>query len=44
VFFLTGRETIATVNLSDSAGGWLSLIGFAAIAYVLIRIPARAKQ
>jgi hypothetical protein len=43
VFFLAGRETIAPVHLSDAAGSWLSLIGFAAIAYVLIRIPARAK-
>jgi putative OPT family oligopeptide transporter len=43
VFFLTGRGVIATVPFYEAWGGWLSLIGFAAIAYVLIRIPARAK-
>ena len=43
VLFLTGRGAIATVPFYGQAGGWLSLLGFAAIAFVLIRIPARAK-
>jgi putative OPT family oligopeptide transporter len=43
VFFLAGRDTIATVPFYSAWGGWLSLIGFAAIAYVLIRIPAKAR-
>jgi putative OPT family oligopeptide transporter len=43
VVSLTGKKALVAVKLSDSLGGWLSLIGFAAIAYVLIRIPARVK-
>jgi len=43
VLFLTGRGAIATVPFYEQAGGWLSLVGFACIAFVLIRIPARVK-
>lgn len=42
VLFITGIQSIATFRFVPAWGGWLSLIGFAAIAYVLIRIPARA--
>ncbi len=42
VVFLTGLPSIATFSFAPAWGGWLSLIGFAAIAYVLIRIPASA--
>jgi OPT family oligopeptide transporter len=42
VVFLTGVPAIATFSFTPAWGGWLSLIGFAAIAYVLIRIPASA--
>jgi OPT family oligopeptide transporter len=40
VVFLTGLPSIATFSFFSAWGGWLSLLGFAAIAYVLIRIPA----
>jgi OPT family oligopeptide transporter len=43
VVFLTGIPSMATFNFYPAWGGWLSLIGFAAIAYVLIRIPASAE-
>jgi uncharacterized oligopeptide transporter (OPT) family protein len=43
VVFLTGLPAIATFPFAAAWGGWLSLIGFAALAYVLIRIPARAE-
>jgi uncharacterized oligopeptide transporter (OPT) family protein len=43
VLFLTGIPAIATFSFAPAWGGWLSLIGFAAIAYVLIRIPASAE-
>jgi len=43
VLFLTGIPAIATFRFYRAWGGWLSLIGFAAIAYVLIRIPAKAE-
>jgi OPT family oligopeptide transporter len=43
VVFLTGLPSIATFSFYPAWGGWLSLIGFAAIAYVLIRIPAAAE-
>jgi OPT family oligopeptide transporter len=43
VVFLTGIPAIATFGFAPAWGGWLSLIGFAAIAYVLIRIPATAE-
>jgi membrane protein YqaA with SNARE-associated domain len=39
VVFLAGMPAIATFKFFPAWGGWLSLIGFAAIAYVLIRIP-----
>ncbi len=42
VLFLTGVQSIATFSFVAAWGGWLSLIGFAAIAYVLIRIPTSA--
>jgi len=43
VVFLTGIPAIATFSFYPAWGGWLSLIGFAALAYVLIRIPASAE-
>jgi OPT family oligopeptide transporter len=43
VVFLTGLPSLATFSFAPAWGGWLSLIGFAAIAYVLIRIPAAAE-
>jgi uncharacterized oligopeptide transporter (OPT) family protein len=43
VVFLTGIPAIATFSFAPAWGGWLSLIGFAAVAYVLIRIPAAAE-
>jgi OPT family oligopeptide transporter len=42
VVFLTGLPSIATFSFYAAWGGWLSLAGFAAVAYVLIRIPAAA--
>jgi OPT family oligopeptide transporter len=39
VVFLTGIPALATFSFYPAWGGWLSLIGFAGIAYVLIRIP-----
>jgi len=35
---LTGRDEL---SFYPAWGGWLSLIGFAAVAYVLIRIPTK---
>ena len=43
VVFLAGLPYIAKFSFVPAWGGWLSLIGFAALAYVLIRIPARAE-
>ncbi len=43
VVFLIGVPSIATFSFVSAWGGWLSLIGFAAIAYVLIRIPAAVE-
>jgi len=43
VVFLTGLPAIATFSFAPAWGGWLSLIGFAALAFVLIRIPAQAE-
>lgn len=43
VLFLTGISAIATFRFAAAWGGWLSLIGFAAIAYVLIQIPAQRE-
>ena len=40
VVFLAGMPAIASFGFYQAWGGWLSLIGFASIAYVLIRIPA----
>jgi putative OPT family oligopeptide transporter len=42
VVFLIGVPSIATFSFVPAWGGWLSLAGFAALAYVLIRIPAAA--
>jgi OPT family oligopeptide transporter len=42
VVFLAGMPAIATFSFYSAWGGWLSLIGFAAIAYVLVRIPTRS--
>jgi putative OPT family oligopeptide transporter len=39
VVFLAGLPAMATFGFFPAWGGWLSLIGFAAVAYVLIRIP-----
>jgi Kef-type K+ transport system membrane component KefB len=39
VVFLTGIPALATFGFYAAWGGWLSLIGFVAIGYVLIRIP-----
>jgi uncharacterized oligopeptide transporter (OPT) family protein len=41
VRLLSGAEQFSWFS---SWGGWLSLAGFAAIAYVLIRIPAAARK
>ncbi len=41
VVFLAGLPAIATFSFYPAWGGWLSLIGFAAIGYVLVRIPIR---
>jgi uncharacterized oligopeptide transporter (OPT) family protein len=41
VLFLAKVPTIATFSFYPAWGGWLSLIGFASVAYVLIRIPTR---
>jgi uncharacterized oligopeptide transporter (OPT) family protein len=43
VVFVAGIPAIATFSFYPAWGGWLSLIGFAAIAYVLVRIPTRAS-
>jgi putative OPT family oligopeptide transporter len=40
VLFLTGVQSMATFSFVPAWGGWLSLVGFASIAYVLIHIPA----
>ena len=39
VVFLVGLPALATFGFFPAWGGWLSLAGFAAVAYVLIRIP-----
>ena len=39
VLFLAGVPSIGQFPFYPAIGGWLSLIGFASIAYVLIRIP-----
>jgi len=44
VVFLAGMPALATFPFYPAWGGWLSLIGFAAIAYVLIGIPLRADR
>src|SRR5579872_3660621 len=42
VVFVAGVPAIAQLPAIAPWSGWLSLIGFAAVAYVLIRIPSRA--
>jgi len=42
VIFLTGLPSVISFSFVPAWGGWLSLIGFASLAYVLIRIPARS--
>jgi len=42
VIFLTGLPSVISFSFVSAWGGWLSLIGFASLAYVLIRIPARS--
>ena len=37
---LTGRDEL---SFFPAWGGWLSLLGFAAVAYVLVRIPTRRQ-
>jgi putative OPT family oligopeptide transporter len=44
VLFLLKVPSFATFSFYPAWGGWLSLIGFASIAYVLIRIPANAHR
>ncbi len=44
VVFLAGMPAIATFSFFPAWGGWLSLIGFAAIGYVLVRIPTRSHS
>jgi putative OPT family oligopeptide transporter len=44
VLFLAKVPSIPAFGFFPAWGGWLSLIGFASIAYVLIRIPAHADN
>jgi putative OPT family oligopeptide transporter len=44
VLFLAKVPSFATFSFYPAWGGWLSLIGFASIAYVLIRIPAKSSS
>jgi putative OPT family oligopeptide transporter len=44
VVFLAGVPSLAAFPFYPAWGGWISLIGFAAIAYVLIRIPLRSER
>jgi len=44
VVFLTGIPAMATFGFYPAWGGWLSIIGFASVAYVLIRIPLRRES
>jgi len=41
VVFLAGLPAMAILGFYPAWGGWLSLIGFASIAYALIQIPQR---
>ncbi|MBZ5596645.1 MAG: hypothetical protein LAP39_30765 [Acidobacteriia bacterium] len=38
---LTGRDEL---SFFPAWGGWLSIVGFAALAYVLIRIPTKRSR
>ena len=44
VLFLAKVPSFATFSFYPAWGGWLWLIGFASIAYVLIRIPAKSSS
>ncbi len=44
VLFVAGVPAIATVPFYAAWGGWLSLLGFAAVAWVLIRIPTSPEK
>jgi putative OPT family oligopeptide transporter len=44
VVFLAGMPALATFRFYPAWGGWISLVGFAAIAYVLIAIPLRSER
>lgn len=41
VTFLAGIPSFGSVPFFEAAGGWLSLAGFASLAYVLVAIPMR---
>ena len=41
VVFLAGLPALGQFGFYNAWGGWLSLLGFASLAYVLIRIPMR---
>lgn len=41
VLFLAGVPALGQFAFFPAWGGWLSLMGFASVAYVLIRIPAK---
>ena len=43
VVFVAGLPSMATFGFYPAWGGWLSLLGFASVAYVLIRIPLRGR-
>jgi len=43
VLFLAGARALVTFSFYPAWGGWLSLIGFASVAYALIRIPITGK-
>jgi putative OPT family oligopeptide transporter len=44
VVFLAGVPAIAQFGFYPAWGGWLSLIGFASVAYVLIGIPTSQRK
>jgi hypothetical protein len=42
VLFLAGVPAIGQFAFFPAWGGWFSLLGFASLAYVLIRVPAKS--
>jgi uncharacterized oligopeptide transporter (OPT) family protein len=44
VVAVTKRSAIATVPFYGAWGGWLSLLGFLSIGYVLTRIPVAGSR